>query len=137
MIGKWGIAICKDMDFAQPALDNSNRGAAIIFVPALDFHDDGWSHGRVAVMRGVEGDYAVARAGQWGLLTLSDSRGHMIDAVSSDAADDTGAALIGEVKLGKGKSIYSKLGNSFGWTFLGAFIMLGIMLPLMGTKPHP
>jgi len=128
IIDKWGIEICKDMDFTQPALDYSKQGVNIVFVPALDFHDDGWSHARVAIMRGVEGNYAVARAGQWGLLTLSDSRGRIIDVVSSDVEDGTGAILVGRLELGQGKSIYSKLGNSFGWLCLGVFIIL-IILP--------
>ena len=64
-----GIAICKDMDFVQPAKEYSRQGVGILFVPALDFHDDGWLHARVAIMRGVEGNYSVARAAQWGLLT--------------------------------------------------------------------
>jgi apolipoprotein N-acyltransferase len=130
IIGKWGVEICKDMDFTQPALDYSKQGVNIVFVPALDFHDDGWSHARVAIMRGVEGNYAVARAGQWGLLTLSDSRGRIIDVVSSDVGDDAGAVLVGAVELGQGKSIYSKLGNSFGWMCIGIFIILGIILSL-------
>lgn len=121
--GNWGIEICKDMDFTQPALEYSKQGVNIVFVPALDFHDDGWSHARVAVMRGVEGNYAVARAGQWGLLTLSDSRGRMIDQISTDVREE-GSLLMGELALGKGKSIYSKLGNWFGWSCLGLFVIL-------------
>lgn len=121
--GNWGIQICKDMDFIQPALEYSKQGVNIVFVPALDFHDDGWSHARVAVMRGVEGSYAVARAGQWGLLTLSDSRGRIIDRVSTDTMED-GTLLIGELALGEGKSIYSKWGNWFGWSSLGLFVIL-------------
>ena len=123
-MGKWGIEICKDMDFVNPALDYSQQGINIMFVPALDFHDDGWSHGRVAIMRGVEGNFAVARAGQWGLLTLSDSKGRVIQKVSTDGAEE-GAFLIVEVSLGEGKSLYSRMGNWFGWFSLGLTILLG------------
>jgi apolipoprotein N-acyltransferase len=133
VIGSWGIGICKDMDFTQPALAYSNQGVNIVFVPALDFHDDGWSHARVAIMRGVEGNYAVARAGQWGVLTLSDSRGRIIGLVSSDVERD-GSVLIGEVRLGQGESIYSKLGNSFAWMCLGTFIILGVFLSVKSPK---
>jgi apolipoprotein N-acyltransferase len=128
IIGKWGVAICKDMDFSQPSLEYSNQGINIIFVPALDFHDDGWSHARVAIMQGVEGDYAVARAGQWGLLTLSDSRGRIIDQVSTDVED--GGVLIGDIKVGQGNSLYSKFGNWFGWICLGTFIILVAFLSI-------
>jgi len=126
-MGIWGIAICKDMDFTHPALDYSQQGINIMFVPALDFHDDGWTHGRVAIMRGVEGNYTVARAGQWGLLTLSDSNGRIIAMKSTDASPDE-ALLIGEVKLGSGYSVYSQLGDWFGWTSLIAFSLSLILL---------
>ncbi|MBP2625791.1 MAG: Nitrilase/cyanide hydratase and apolipoprotein N-acyltransferase [Firmicutes bacterium] len=130
VMGNWGVGICKDMDFTQPALDYSKKRVNIVFVPALDFHDDSWSHARVAIMRGIEGNYAVARAGQWGLLTLSDSRGRIIEQVSCDVVQEE-AILVGEVSLGQGESIYSKLGNSFGWMCLGIFIILSILLSFM------
>ena len=122
-MGTWGVEICKDMDFIQPALTYSQQEINMMFVPALDFHDDGWTHGRVAIMRGVEGDYAVARAGQWGLLTLSDSAGRVVAMASTDAdATKNGTLLLGELKLGVGKSLYSKWGNWFAWICVGLFI---------------
>lgn len=122
-LGTWGIEICKDMDFIHPALDYSRQGINIMFVPALDFHDDAWSHGRVAIMRGVEGNYAIARAGQWGLLTLTDSRGRIIGMSSTDAAQAE-TLLTGELQLGEGESVYSKLGDWFGWLCIIAFTIL-------------
>ena len=88
-----------------------------MFVPALDFHDDGWTHGRLAIMRGVEGNYAVVRAGQWGLLTLSDSNGRIIAMKTTDESPNE-TLLVGEIKLGQGKSIYSQLGDWMGWSCL-------------------
>ncbi|MEN6412672.1 MAG: nitrilase-related carbon-nitrogen hydrolase [Veillonellales bacterium] len=127
VMNKWGVEICKDMDFIQPSLEYSQQEVNIVFVPALDFHDDSWSHARVAIMRGVEGDFAVARAGQWGLLTLSDSRGRILKNVSCDIAQDK-ADIMGEVSLGKGNSIYSKIGCSFGWMCVLSFIILSTVL---------
>lgn len=120
LLGSWGIAICKDMDFVEPAMAYSRQGVQLLLVPALDFHDDAWSHGRVAIMRGVEGNFAVARAGQWGLLTLSDSRGRIV-AVKATDANPGETLLLGEVQLGDGKSIYSRLGNWAGWACVLGF----------------
>lgn len=131
-MGTWGIEVCKDMDFVQPALTYSQQEINVMFVPALDFHDDGWTHGRVSIMRGIEGNYAVARAGQWGLLTLSDSKGRVVARASTDAdATENGTLLMGELKLGAGKSIYSEWGNWFGWTCVGLFTFSIILLPLI------
>ena len=111
-----GIAICKDMDFVQPAREYSRQGAGLLLVPALDFHTDGWLHARVAVLRGVEGNAAVVRAAQWGLLTVSDSRGRLLGtAVANDHAE---TGLLTKVPLGGGYSLYSQFGDWLGWVCL-------------------
>lgn len=112
-INRAGIAICKDMDFVLPAREYSRQGAGILFVPALDFYDDGWLHARIAVMRGVEGNVAVARAAQWGLLTVSDSRGRLLGVTSASEA-----SLLSEVSLGSGRSLYSRTGDWMAWLCL-------------------
>lgn len=130
-MGLWGLAICKDMDFRQPAGDYSRQGVNIMFVPALDFHDDAWTHGRVAVMRGVEGNFPVARAGQWGLLTLTDSRGRIIGLLSTDAAQGE-ALLTGDLNLDDGVSLYSRLGDWFGWLCVLGFLASPALFWLAG-----
>jgi apolipoprotein N-acyltransferase len=126
--GKIGVEICKDMDFSHPALQYSQKGTGILFVPALDFHYDGWTHGRVAVMRGVEGNYSVARAGQWGLLTLSDNHGRIINMKPTDTGNGTATLLRGSLIPSQGQSIYSRMGDWFGWLctiiFVGALVLV-------------
>jgi hypothetical protein len=51
---KWGVAICKDMDFASPARLYGEAGVGLMPVPGWDFVVDGSWHGHIAVMRGVE-----------------------------------------------------------------------------------
>ncbi|WP_196606686.1 nitrilase-related carbon-nitrogen hydrolase [Pectinatus frisingensis] len=119
--GKLGIEICKDMDFSHPALNYSQEGTGLLFVPALDFHYDRWTHGRVAVMRGVEGNYSVARAGQWGMLTLSDNYGRIINIKSTNSANEA-TLLRGSLIPGKGSSIYSRFGDWFGWLCIILFV---------------
>ncbi|QDR82989.1 nitrilase-related carbon-nitrogen hydrolase [Sporomusa termitida] len=114
-----GLAICKDMDFVRPARDYSRQGTGLLLVPALDFHDDGWLHARIAVLRGVEGNMAVARAAQWGLLTLSDSRGRILGMTATDAAAGE-AILLGQLPAGGGRSLYSLTGDWLAWLCLAA-----------------
>jgi len=121
-----GIAICKDMDFVQPAKEYSRQGVGILFVPALDFHDDGWLHARVAIIRGVEGNYSVARAAQWGLLTISDSRGRLLGTTATDTAAET--SLISKVPLGSGHSVYSLTGDWLAWLSLSLTAQAAIRL---------
>ncbi|MBP2631482.1 MAG: Nitrilase/cyanide hydratase and apolipoprotein N-acyltransferase [Firmicutes bacterium] len=115
-----GIEICKDMDFTQPSLQYSKNGVGVVFVPALDFHDDAWTHARVAIMRGVEGNFSVVRAGQWGSLSISDNRGRVLSAISADDAEEN-AILLNQVSVSNGNSVYSRIGNCFAWFCLIVF----------------
>jgi apolipoprotein N-acyltransferase len=60
--GKWGLEICKDMDFPRLSQEYSDDGIGLLLVPAWDFVDDGWLHGRMAILRGVEGGFSIARS---------------------------------------------------------------------------
>ena len=121
-----GIAICKDMDFVLPAREYSRQGAGLLFVPALDFHTDAWLHARVAVLRGVEGNVAVVRAAQWGLLTVSDSRGRLLGSVTAN--DQSVSTLFVKVPPGSGYSLYSRLGDWLGWLCLAATFLACVRL---------
>src|SRR5215469_8522131 len=80
---KWGVAICKDMDFASPARLYGKAGAGLMLVPAWDFVVDGSWHGHIALMRGVEDGFSIARAAKNGFLTVSDARGRIVGEVRS------------------------------------------------------
>ncbi|WP_169716928.1 nitrilase-related carbon-nitrogen hydrolase [Sporomusa acidovorans] len=111
-----GIVICKDMDFLLPSREYSQQGTGLLLVPALDFHTDGWLHARIAILRGVEENVAVVRAAQWGLLTVSDSRGRLQGTVPVSNQDET--SLLAKVQLGSGYSLYSLQGDWLAWLCL-------------------
>lgn len=68
-------------------------------MPAWDFVRDGWVHSRIAVVRGVEGDYAVARGADDGLLIPSDARGRVLgERASSGSAGVLLAGLVPEAR---------------------------------------
>jgi len=123
--GKWGVEICKDMDFPLLARQYSNDGARLMLVPAWDFIQDGWLHGRMAILRGVESGLSIARSVKQGILTLSDSRGRVV------AQHVTGSApfdiLVGSLPLGSGPTFYDRTGDWFAWLNL-AFAVL-ILVP--------
>ena len=67
----------------------------------------------MAVLRGVEGGYAVARSAANGLLTVSDARGRILaERSSSDSAD---VLLFAIVPIGPGGTFYSRSGDWFAW----------------------
>jgi apolipoprotein N-acyltransferase len=70
-----GVAICKDLDFTSISRGYGQMGVGLMLVPAWDFNLDRIWHGHMAIMRGVEGGFSMARAARDGYLTLSDDRG--------------------------------------------------------------
>ncbi|MEW6733794.1 MAG: nitrilase-related carbon-nitrogen hydrolase [Acidobacteriota bacterium] len=111
-----GVAICKDMDFPDWTRAYTQAGAGLLVVPAWDFVRDARWHARMAIVRGVEGGFAVARSAQEGLLTVSDHYGRLLaEEISSRTPE---ALLVSEVSPGPGRTLYSTLGNWFGWSNL-------------------
>lgn len=115
-----GLAICKDMDFHDIGRAYAARHAALVLVPAWDFVSDGWLHSRMAVMRGVESGFAVARTARSGRLTLSDDRGRVVAEASSEQHD---AQLVGELPLHSTRTLYTRWGNWFVWLNLAGLLI--------------
>ena len=122
-----GVAICKDLDFTSTALAYGRRDAQLLLVPAWDFDADAWLHGRMAVLRGVEGGFAVARTARDGQLTLSDDRGRVL-AQASSVGRDAPVTLLGEVPLRETRTPYARWGDAFGWLCLLAAGVLALGL---------
>ncbi|MBW8771194.1 MAG: hypothetical protein JF589_15680 [Gemmatimonadetes bacterium] len=112
------VAICKDMDFQQTLRDDAAAGAragslGLMLVPAWDFTTDGWMHARMAVLRGVEGGYAIVRAAANGLLTVSDSRGRLL--ADRPSGKTTYESVVVDVPRGPGATPYVRFGDVFAW----------------------
>jgi apolipoprotein N-acyltransferase len=107
-----GVAICKDLDFPAPANRYGAAGVGLLLAPAWDFDLDRVYHGHVAIMRGVESGYSIARAAKQGYLTVSDSRGRVLaERPSNEAPFST---LLATVPAGHADTAYLKLGPTFG-----------------------
>ena len=107
-----GLAVCKDMDFHDIGRAYASRDTQLLLVPAWDFGVDGWMHGRMAIMRGVESGFAIARAARSGRLTLSDDRGRVVAEASSETHD---AEIVGDLPLHASRTLYAQWGDWFVW----------------------
>lgn len=126
-----GVEICKDMDFPDMLRRDSILQPTLMAVPAWDFVADGWWHARLAILRGVENGFAVARAANDGLLTLSDAYGRVLGMRSTTSGGMV--TLSGELPRGPGKTLYAKVGDSFAWLCIGlslAFLALALFKPV-------
>jgi apolipoprotein N-acyltransferase len=120
--GRWGLQICKDMDFPQLSREYAADGAHLMLVPAWDFNLDGWLHSRMAVLRAVESGFALARSARNGLLTLSDNRGRIISETAT--VPSRFVSISGKLNVARKETFYAKTGDWFGWLCVGAFVVL-------------
>jgi apolipoprotein N-acyltransferase len=120
--GRWGVEICKDMDFPRLSRDYAQDGAALMLVPAWDFVTDGWLHGRMAILRGVEDGFSIARAPKQGILTVTDDQGRVLAERSTSDAPFT--TLLASVPVLHERTFYDHTGNWFAEIDLLAAVVL-------------
>ena len=127
--GIWGLEICKDMDFPRLSRQYANDGVGLMIVPAFDFSLDGWSHGRIAVMRGVEGGFSIARSAKRSILYATDDRGRILG--EQDTMFLPFATVITSVPVHHDVTLYSRWGDWFAWLNIAllATLLVAVLSP--------
>ena len=120
--GRWGLQICKDMDFPRLSREYASEGANLLLVPAWDFNLDRWLHARMAVLRAVENGFALARSARNGLLTVSDNRGRILVEVAT--VPDRFVSVSGKANVAREKTFYARTGDWFAWFCVAMFVAL-------------
>jgi apolipoprotein N-acyltransferase len=123
---RYGVAICKDMFSAALGRAYGQREAAVMLVPAWNptFEDarmEGWN----TLVRGVENGYAVVRTAREGFMTVSDAYGRILAETTSQSLP--GSVLLARVTAGRVPTLYSRIGDFFGWLCVAASaVLLGL-----------
>jgi apolipoprotein N-acyltransferase len=120
--GRCGLVICKDMDFPSLSRQYGNDGTALMLVPAWDFKMDGWEHGRMAILRGVESGFSIARAPKQGILSVSDDRGRVLAERETNSAPF--ASIVAAVPMRHDGTLYARFGDWFGWFNIALLLVL-------------
>jgi apolipoprotein N-acyltransferase len=120
--GRWGLQICKDMDFPKLSREYAVEGANLLLVPAWDFNLDRWLHSRMAVLRAVENGFALARSARNGLLTLSDNRGRIL--AEATTVPGRFVSITGKVNVSPEETFYTRAGDWFAWLCVAVFVSL-------------
>ena len=117
-----GGAICKDFDFVDVGRSLGRGGAALVVAPAWDFGQDGWLHGRMAMLRAVEGGFTLVRSAREGTMTVSDRFGRVL---AEAASGPRAPLLIARAPVpGSGATVYARVGDLFGWCCVGLVLLL-------------
>jgi apolipoprotein N-acyltransferase len=119
------VTICKDMDFPPTIRSDAQNDIRIMAVPAGDFLKDGWIHARMAIMRGVENGFAVVRAANEGLVTVSDAQGRVVAQQSYQLHGVY--SVVADVALGPGPTLYTRIGDVFARMAIVFTLVLGAL----------
>lgn len=134
---RWGVEICKDMDFTEPARGYGRAGAGLMLVPGWDFTVDAFWHGHIAVMRAVEDGFSLARTAKHSTMFVADDRGRVIAETPSGAAPF--ATLVAEVPAGHESTLFQAWGDWFGWLAMalcaGVLVRRWILPRRFATEP--
>jgi len=128
---KFGAAICKDLDFTEPARGYGRAGVGLLMAPAWDFHVDAFWHGHIAVMRAVEDGFSLVRSARGGFMTVADDRGRIVAENASDSAPF--ATLLASVPAGHDHTLFQWWGDWFGWC---AVVLLAAVLLRLVVGPR-
>lgn len=121
-----GVAICKDMDFTPLSRKYGRQGDGLMLVPAIDFDVDRTFHGHMAIMRGVESGFTVARSARRGYLTVSDDRGRILGQARSDSASF--ATVLVNAPVAHDWTLFLVWGDWFAWVAMA--ILMSALLKL-------
>ena len=131
--GRWGLQICKDMDFPKLSREYAAEGTNLLLVPAWDFNLDRWLHARMAVLRAVENGFALARSARNGLLTLSDNRGRILAETST--VPGRFVSITGKLNVAREQTFYTWAGDWFAWLCVATFVILLVSQLITRLRP--
>jgi len=110
--GRTAVLISQDLDFPDTARELAALGVRVVVAPASDWKGSEVIHQRMAVVRGVESGFSLARAARAGMLSANDSRGRQIAARVPMHGVDTMATA--DLPIGTGRTFYSRTDDWFG-----------------------
>lgn len=121
--GNLATIICNDINFPVTTTTLARKGAQLITVPTYEPGAPGlgWEQRTQVVLRAVANRVAVIKAESAGISMIVDPYGHIVAQVEKPAGE--AYALVADVPLGSGKSLYNQLGDWFGWVGLAGVVL--------------
>ncbi len=108
-LGKFGTAICFDMDFPGLILQSGREGVNALFVPALDWKEIGTIHADMAKFRGIENGISIMRHAADGVSLATSPVGQTL--ARSDYFKSGDHVFMANIPTNKIDTLYSSIGN--------------------------
>ena len=125
-IGRLGTIICNDVNFPQTTRSLARKGAQLITVPTYESGAPGlgWKQRTQVVLRAVQNRVAVIKADNAGISMIIDPYGHIL--AHAEKAPNEAFALVADVPLGDGDSMYNRFGDWAGWLILAGVVIFSV-----------
>ncbi len=117
--------ICWDMDFPATVNQAGRNGTDILLAPALDWLAVSTTHAHMSVFRAIENGVALVRHADNGLSIATDPYGRVLASLDHFGADRR--LMVVEVPTSGVTTIYSILGDWFGWIAGLGFLMIVVV----------
>ena len=127
-LGRLSAAICFDMDFPHLIGGVGGANVDLFLAPSNDWLEVKEIHGQMARMRAIEQGFALVRPTKDGKTLMTDSTGRMYASMSAD--DDRTALLVSEMPVGNRLTLYSMIGDGFGF-FCGLLFFSLILMAFL------
>jgi apolipoprotein N-acyltransferase len=114
------VAICRDLDYTDPAHVYGQRDTNILFVPAWDFEVDARAHAAGAITRGIENGYTIVRTARGGYLSITSPTGQAL--AEALAVEKNGKVLIADSLIWQNSSFYAK--HKYWFIYVLIFMLL-------------
>lgn len=119
-LGRLATLICHDANYTDVARKLTTNGAQIIAAPIREFGGFGEQYWTNALFRAVENRTAIVVSGVANISAIINPDGSLV-ALDSNA-NGSRTALVGEVNLGSGPTVYTSLGDILGWVSMAGFV---------------
>ncbi len=126
--GRTAVLISQDLDFPDIARDLAANGVLVVMAPAADWAGSELIHEQMAVVRGVESGFSIARSARGGMVSATDDRGRQL--VVQAPLSDKNAVAIADLPMGTGPTLYSRADDWFGHLCAIFTILLMIRLAI-------
>jgi apolipoprotein N-acyltransferase len=123
--GTVAAAICFDMDFPAFIRQAARNGTDIMLVPGYDSQRISPFHTEVALLRGIEGGFAVVRQANEGTSMASDAEGTVL--ARQDYFRTSDRIMFADVPVEGVPTLYARLGDWFAWMCIALFAFLVVM----------
>jgi len=129
-LARLATIICYDLNFTDASRKLAAQGAQLIGVPSLDFPGIADLQYTQLVLRAVENRVAMVKADAAYDSAIIDPSGRIVAWVADP--DGSRSVLVADVPLGRGNTLYSRLGDWVGWLALAGMVFFAVPNPLIG-----